>query len=446
MSGIEKPVDFATTNIPVTASADEKISLTLKNRTAPFMTISKGILSLPIGEQVNGISPADCNENNKHPLRVQQHTAVAVDVDNTKQSRSALSTGHLHKNRDKHLILINNSMEVGNVEAKQLNSVSTGEENLSNLSANVLRQASASSLCSWTSSDSTQTLDDSLSDTELTDNNASTGISFKANNKKPNLWGKVRKAIHWSPFVQSYKKKYPWIQLAGHDGAFKAGEKGTILKKASCTEVECLIKLMGDVLRPTYLEAELGLSGKEPRPRKDLYEKMIHVDENEPTEEEKAQQAITKPRYMQWREQLSSTATLGFRIEGIKNSEKKPSKDFKTTKQKHDVGKVFSKYIDSRSDIQVFKLQQGYLQRLKAIRATLETSPFFKSHEVIGSSLLFVHDASGKTGVWVIDFGKTTPLPDGLTLNHRDMWQEGNREDGYLFGIDNMIEIWEDLS
>ncbi|XP_078012407.1 inositol-trisphosphate 3-kinase B isoform X2 [Phascolarctos cinereus] len=63
-------------------------------------------------------------------------------------------------------------------------------------------------------------------------------------------WRKIKNMVHWSPFVMSFKKKYPWIQLAGHAGSFKAAANGRILKKHCESEQRCLDRLMTDVLKP----------------------------------------------------------------------------------------------------------------------------------------------------------------------------------------------------
>ena len=59
--------------------------------------------------------------------------------------------------------------------------------------------------------------------------------------------------------------------------------------------------------------------------------------------------------------------------------------------------------------------------------------------QIIGSSLLIVSD-NVRVGAWMIDFAKTLYVPDRL-ITHRDPWQLGNHEDGYLIGIDNLIKV-----
>ncbi|KAM4861317.1 inositol-trisphosphate 3-kinase B [Thomomys bottae] len=346
-----------------------------------------------------------------------------------------------------------------------------------------LRKLSSSSASSTGFSSSYEDSEDDISSDPERTLDPNTAFLHTLDQQKPRVsksWRKIKNMVHWSPFVMSFKKKYPWIQLAGHAGSFKAAANGRILKKHCESEQRCLDRLMADVLRPfvpayhgdvvkdgerynqmedlladfdspcvmdckmgvrTYLEEELTKARKKPSLRKDMYQKMVEVDPEAPTAEEQAQRAVTKPRYMQWRETISSTATLGFRIEGVKREDGSVNRDFKKTKTKEQVTEAFRDFTQGNQSILV-----AYRDRLKAIRATLEISPFFKCHEVIGSSLLFIHDKKEQAKVWMIDFGKTTPLPEGQTLRHDVPWQEGNREDGYLSGLNNLIDILSEMS
>lgn len=89
-------------------------------------------------------------------------------------------------------------------------------------------------------------------------------------------------------------------------------------------------------------------------------------------------------------------------------------------------------------------LQPKYLERLKNIKSSLQESQFFRTHELIGSSLLFVHDKR-KASIWMIDFAKTVPIPNDLSIDHNSAWAVGNHEDGYLIGLNNLISIFESL-
>ncbi|XP_063624971.1 inositol-trisphosphate 3-kinase A isoform X1 [Cydia splendana] len=342
--------------------------------------------------------------------------------------------------------------------------VGATEEEVDWLRARSLSADSACSSCSTLSSRD----DDELEAPTLT-------------KKQSERWRKLRNIVQWTPFFQTYKKqRYPWVQLAGHQGNFKAGpDQGTILKKLCPQEERCFQLLMKDILRPfvpeykgqvtcddgelylqlqdllsnfdspcvmdckigvrTYLEEELAKAKEKTKLRKDMYEKMIQIDPKAPSEEEHRSKGVTKPRYMIWRETISSTSTLGFRIDGVKKADGTSSKDFKTTKSRDQIMEAFKEFTSNFPNAPA-----RYLERLKSIRATLIESHFFRTHELIGSSLLFVHDKR-RASIWMIDFAKTVPVPDNVNIDHNSSWKVGNHEDGYLIGIDNLISIFETM-
>ncbi|EDW63364.2 inositol-trisphosphate 3-kinase homolog isoform X1 [Drosophila virilis] len=185
----------------------------------------------------------------------------------------------------------------------------------------------------------------------------------------------------------------------------------------------------------TFLESEV--SNKTLRP--DLYQKMIAVDASAPTPAEHEAQAITKLRYMLFRESLSSSQSKGFRIEALRLRGRSPLKDLKTCRSSEQISQTIEQFLAARRSV-----QKELLKRLKHMRLVIEQSAFFSRHEIIGSSLFIVYDDQ-RVGAWLIDFAKSRQLPPQLSVNHRSPWQPGNREEGLLRGMDELIHAFEEV-
>jgi 1D-myo-inositol-triphosphate 3-kinase len=277
-----------------------------------------------------------------------------------------------------------------------------------------------------------------------------------------------------SKVIMYYNRRGMAVQIAGHKDAFRKMTPDTVCKEANPIEKRALEILMTDphmrqvvplyhgqltvegkdylqledLLKPfkdpivmdikmglrTFLESEVSNQ----KLRSDLLKKLLKLDKTAATAEELEQDGITKLRYMQYREQQSSSSTLGFRIEGQKLSGREVNNDFKSVRLRSDVLKHLREYIRARPEM---KTLMG--QRLRTIRTACEESAFFRTHECIGSSLLFAYDLDGPFNIWCIDFGKTIECDH--QLSHRAEWVNGNHEDGYLKGVDELISLFDDL-
>lgn len=111
-------------------------------------------------------------------------------------------------------------------------------------------------------------------------------------------------------------------------------------------------------------------------------------------------------------------------------------KEYQLLKEEDEISKVLNYFIKSND-----KLRTKIVEKLINLRDNFKKSEFFKRHEVIGSSLLIIHDGTDNIDVWMIDFAKTVPGPESKLIDHTSKWSLGNHEDGYLFGLNNLIRI-----
>ncbi|CAH2086397.1 unnamed protein product [Euphydryas editha] len=183
----------------------------------------------------------------------------------------------------------------------------------------------------------------------------------------------------------------------------------------------------------TFLEDEVSNA----RARTDLYEKMVRLDPNAPTEAEHAARAVTKLRYMQFREQCSSSAEQGFRIEAVKMPGEPPLTDLQKVREPKQLSATIARFLGDDE-----RARRAIAARLREIRSLFEKSEFFRTHEIVGSSIFIIYDDE-RVGAWLIDFAKTRRVPNDIKVTHREPWQQGNHEEGFLYGLDRLINTIE---
>lgn len=271
-----------------------------------------------------------------------------------------------------------------------------------------------------------------------------------------------------------------WFQLAGHPGSLAPAGPGTVWKRraagdhpahnperdayealGSCPHMRSAIPRyyreleyggerfieLQDLLHgfrdPHVMDVKMGTRTfledevSNARARPDLYEKMVRLDPKAPTEAEHSARAVTKLRYMQFREQRSSSAEQGFRIEAVKVPGEPPLTDLQKVREPQHIANTVARFLGNNE-----RARRAILTRLREIRQLFECSDFFKTHEIVGSSIFIIYDDE-RVGAWLIDFAKTRSVPQGLQVDHRAEWQQGNHEEGFLYGLDRLIHTIE---
>lgn len=303
-----------------------------------------------------------------------------------------------------------------------------------------------------------------------------------AKNRTSLRWAQVRAT---TMFLRAFhRSRYPWKQLAGHNGDFLKDENPTwILKRAvepeevalteamnEATMSKCVVEYKGPMLKggvrylmlhnllvghvdPNILDLKMGqrtyltFDTKLDKPRTDLLAKMVKIDPSAPTADEQ-KVGITKRRYMRFRESRSTTVSHGFRVEACHLSDHLSDVE----------GPAFSKYTkEGQTEQQTLDLlrqacrlrreiQLKVVANLKLLYIRLSQSDYFAEHEIVGSSILVVIGKLGTVTTTMLDFGKTVRSKHRLShdISITEIEDRNCQEDGYLVGLKNLTQMFAD--
>ena len=211
-------------------------------------------------------------------------------------------------------------------------------------------------------------------------------------------------------------------------------------------------------------------------PRADLLAKMCKIDPGEATDEERAAGGVTKLRYLQFRDRISSISSHAFRIDAAHLSpfqgglQPAPLQyEWSRLRTDDDVAAALRAYLQGS-----LPLAAAIVRKLERLQADLEASTFFPRVVLLRSSILIVYDAFALKQVSqqggsvaeqtqriielvepgtqspvalelkMIDFAQSFKLPaDAPPMTHDVPWDGtvADNEDGYLTGVRNLLRL-----
>jgi 1D-myo-inositol-triphosphate 3-kinase len=242
------------------------------------------------------------------------------------------------------------------------------------------------------------------------------------------------------------------------------GESSTSASESEADATKTFLileNLLTDRNKPVIMDCKLGVRSFQEKeclkkePRKDLYERLLQIGPQFLTDAERKAGTMTKYRWMNTRDEMSSLRGLGFRIDGIAYPDglKKTADYFANISERDkviDELQGFLRCVAGQTSVDVLKIQiqvaKDISVRLAELHSQCQKSEYVRVHEFVGASLLFVAEASPpRATVHMIDFAKTSKLPDGISVDHMRGWEVGNHEDGLLFGLLQCKSCWDDV-
>jgi hypothetical protein len=167
------------------------------------------------------------------------------------------------------------------------------------------------------------------------------------------------------------------------------------------------------------------------------------------TAEEKEAGAVPLHRYLEFLDTISTSRTLGFRIDAAKtvvngSLDLLPLSEgttLNTLADEAQTAEAIAIFLQRDAGLAV-----ATLLKLKTLEAALMRSTFFARHVFLRTTMLLVFDDAHRSkgvDLKIMNFGSSYALPPSMTVKHTEPWDgtAESHEDGYLTGVRSLLRV-----